>query len=65
MGGLLVGLTMEAAVEYSFLLGVVTLGAATAYDTLKHCQLMLQTFDHFSLIVGVVVAFIAAAISVK
>ncbi|MDX9921852.1 MAG: undecaprenyl-diphosphate phosphatase [Syntrophales bacterium] len=65
VGGLLVGLTMEAAVEYSFLLGVVTLGAATAYDTLKHGQLMLQTFDHFSLIVGVVVAFIAAAISVK
>jgi len=65
VGGLLVGLTMEAAVEYSFLLGVVTLGAATAYDTLKHGQLMLQTFDHFSLIVGVVVAFIAALISVK
>lgn len=65
VGGLLVGMSMEAAVEYSFLLGVVTLGAATAYDTLKHGQLMLQTFDHFSLIVGVVVAFIAAVISVK
>lgn len=65
VGGLLVGLTMEAAVEYSFLLGVVTLGAATAYDTLQHGQLMLQTFDHYSLIVGVVVAFIAALISVK
>lgn len=65
VGGLLVGLTMEAAVEYSFLLGVVTLGAATAYDALKHGQLMLQTFDHYSLIVGVVVAFIAAVISVK
>lgn len=65
VGGLLVGLSMEAAVEYSFLLGIVTLGAATAYDTLKHGQLMLQTFDHFSLIIGVVVAFIAAFISVK
>jgi len=65
VGGLLVGLTMEAAVEYSFLLGVVTLGAATAYDTLKHGQLMLQTFDHFSLFVGVVVAFISAVIAVK
>jgi len=65
VGGLLVGMSMEAAVEYSFLLGVVTLGAATAYDALKHGQLMLQTFDHFSLIVGVVVAFIAAVISVK
>jgi undecaprenyl-diphosphatase len=47
------------------LLGVVTLGAATAYDTLKHGRLMLQTFDHYALIIGVVVAFVAAAISVK
>ena len=59
------GLSLAAAVEYSFLLGVVTLGAATAYDALKHGRLMLQTFDHYSLIIGVVVAFIAAIISVK
>jgi undecaprenyl-diphosphatase len=65
VGGLLVGLSLTAAVEYSFLLGVVTLGAATAYDTLKHGHLMLQTFDHYSLIIGIVVAFIAAVISVK
>jgi undecaprenyl-diphosphatase len=65
VGGLLVGLSMEAAVEYSFLMGLVTLGAATAYDTLKHGRLMLQTFDHYALIVGVAVAFIAAAVSVK
>jgi undecaprenyl-diphosphatase len=32
---------------------------------MKHGQLMLQTFDHVSLIVGVAVAFIAAVISVK
>jgi undecaprenyl-diphosphatase len=65
VGGLMVGLSLAAAVEYSFLLGVVTLGAATAYDTLKHGRLMLQTFDHYALIIGVVVAFVAAAISVK
>ena len=65
VGGLLVGLPMAAAVEYSFLLGVVTLGAATAYDGLKHGKLMLQTFDHLSLLIGVVVAFVAAVISVK
>jgi undecaprenyl-diphosphatase len=63
VGGLLVGLSMTAAVEYSFLLGVVTLGAATAYDTLKHGQLMLQTFDLFALLIGVAVAFIAAVLS--
>jgi len=65
VGGVMVGLSLAAAVEYSFLLGVVTLGAATAYDALKHGRLMLQMFDHYALIIGVVVAFIAAAISVK
>jgi len=64
-GGLLVGLSMAAAVEYSFLLGLVTLGAATAYDALKHGQLMLQTFDPRALAVGLVFAFLAAVVSVK
>ncbi len=64
-GGLLVGLSMAAAVEYSFLLGLVTLGAATAYDGLKHGQLMLQTFDSRALAVGLIFAFLAAVISVK
>jgi undecaprenyl-diphosphatase len=65
VGGLMVGLSLAAAVEYSFLLGVVTLGAATAYDALKHGQLMLQTFDHASLAIGIAFAFISAVISVK
>ena len=65
VGGVLVGLGLPAAVEYSFLLGVVTLGAATAYDGLKHGQVMLQTFDVQSLVIGLVFAFIAAVISVK
>ncbi len=54
VGGVLVGLSLPAAVEYSFLLGVVTLGAATAYDGLKHGQVMLQTFDPQSLAIGLV-----------
>ncbi|NOX81002.1 MAG: undecaprenyl-diphosphate phosphatase [Deltaproteobacteria bacterium] len=65
VGGLLVGMSMAAAVEFSFLLGVVTLGAATAYDGLRHGHIMLQTFSGTSLAVGVVFAFIAAVLSVK
>lgn len=65
VGGLLVGLSMSAAVEYSFLLGVVTLGAATAYDALKHGQTMLQTFDVLPIAIGLLFAFIAAVLSVK
>jgi len=65
VGGLLAGLSMSAAVEYSFLLGVVTLGSATAYDALKHGQLMLQTFDVLPIAIGLVFAFISAVVSVK
>ncbi|MGE4542510.1 MAG: undecaprenyl-diphosphate phosphatase [Pedobacter sp.] len=65
VGGLLIGLSVPAAVEFSFLLGLVTLGAATGYDLLKHGQLMLQTFDALTLAVGIAVAFIAAILSVK
>lgn len=65
VGGILVGLSLPAAVEYSFLLGVVTLGAATAYDGLKHGQAMLQTFAPEALAIGLFFAFISAVISVK
>ena len=65
VGGVLVGLSLPAAVEYSFLLGVITLGAATAYDGLKHGQVMLQTFDSQSLGIGLFFAFVAAVASVK
>ncbi len=65
VGGMLVGLSLPAAVEYSFLLGVVTLGAATAYDGLKHGQVMLQTFDVQSLAIGLFFAFAAAVVSVR
>lgn len=65
VGGMLVGLSLPAAVEYSFLLGVVTLGAATAYDALKHGQAMLQTFEPQALAIGLVFAFISAVVSVK
>jgi undecaprenyl-diphosphatase len=65
VGGILVGLSLPAAVEYSFLLGVVTLGAATAYDGMKHGQAMLQTFAPEALAIGLFFAFISAVISVK
>jgi undecaprenyl-diphosphatase len=64
-GGVLAGLSMSAAVEFSFLLGMVTLGAATGYDALKHGTVMLQSFDLLSMTVGLGVAFISAVLSVK
>jgi undecaprenyl-diphosphatase len=65
VAGLLVGLSLPAAVEFSFLLGMVTLGAATGYDALRHGQIMLQTYDFLAMATGFVVAFISAVLSVK
>jgi undecaprenyl-diphosphatase len=65
VGGVLVGLSLPAAVEFSFLLGVVTLSAATFFDSLKHGGDMLATFHLLPLIVGIVVAFVSAILSVK
>ncbi len=65
IGGLCVGLSLRSAIEFSFLLGVVTLGAATAYDSLKYGEIMLTEFGPLNLILGSVFAFISAAIAVK
>ena len=44
LAALLLGLSLPAAVEFSFLLGLLTLGAATAYDGLKHGKEMIDTY---------------------
>ncbi len=65
VGGVLVGMSLPAAVEFSFLLGVLTLGAATAYDTVKHGEEMLLTFDLPALATGLVFAFLSAVAAIK
>ena len=65
VAALLLGYSIVAAVEFSFLLGVVTLGAATAYSVVKDGKLMVDTFGLFTPLVGFVVAFFAAWISVR
>ena len=57
LAALAVGLSVDAAVEFSFLLGLVTLGAATAYDGLRHGKEMLDTFGIVAPVVGFIFAF--------
>ena len=59
IGGLLLGLKRKTAAEFSFLLAVPTMLAATGYDTLKHYQ-EFDTSNLLALLVGFITAFIVA-----
>lgn len=65
LGGLLAGLSLVSAVEFSFLLGVVTLGAATAYKTLQHGSTMINAYGPGVLAIGVFAAWLSAVIAVR
>ncbi|MBL8857306.1 MAG: undecaprenyl-diphosphate phosphatase [Planctomycetes bacterium] len=64
-GALLVGLASRAAVEFSLLLGVLTLSAATAHKALKSWQVMFEHYGAASLILGSLVSFLSAFLAVK
>jgi undecaprenyl-diphosphatase len=65
LAALVVGLSLPAAVEFSFILGLLTLGAATAYDGLRHGKEMIDTYGIVHPLVGFVVAFVAAFLAVR
>ncbi|MFZ5477677.1 MAG: undecaprenyl-diphosphate phosphatase [Myxococcota bacterium] len=65
LGGVMLGVSLPAAVEFSFLLGLETLGAATLYAGLKHGDEMVSTFGVAPLAIGFVAAAVSAAVSVK
>jgi undecaprenyl-diphosphatase len=80
VGGLMVGLSVAAAIEYSFLLGVLTLTAATAkkalwkvhvpeaadYDVwFGGAKLMWNHYGALPLAVGIIAATVSAALAVK
>jgi len=65
LGGLIVGLRLPAAVEFSFLLGVVTLGGATGIKALKHGALILSRYGGLTPLLGFLVATLSAVVAVR
>lgn len=65
VAGRMVGLRIRAAVEFSFLLGLTTLGGATTYEIAKDGPKILAAFGWTSPLVGLLTAFVSAIIAVK
>lgn len=64
MGGVAVGLSLPAAVEFSFLLGVLTLGAASCYSGLKNMS-SLSELGLDVVLVGIAASFVSAYLAVR
>lgn len=64
VGGLLTGLDRSTATEFSFLLAVPTMFAATAYDIYKSRQ-MIASGGFLTLFIGTILSFFFAILAVK
>lgn len=65
LAALATGLTLGAAVEFSFLLGLVVLGGATAYEAASNGSELVDTFGWASPLVGLAAAFVSAIVAVR
>jgi len=62
---LAVGATMAAAVEFSFLLGLLTLGAATSLNLARHGDVLFAAYGWQTPVLGAVAAFISAGLAAR
>ncbi|MFN0091077.1 MAG: undecaprenyl-diphosphate phosphatase [Acidimicrobiales bacterium] len=60
-----VGLSLSAAVEFSFLLGLLTLGAATVYEAAQSGGLIVEQFGVLNPLLGFLMALASAAVAVR
>src|SRR3989344_6021388 len=64
LGGMLLGISRKTIVEFSFLLAIPTMAAATGLDLLKSADYFSRS-DFISLATGFVISFIVATLSIK
>ncbi len=65
LAALAVGYSVGAAVEFSFLLGLLTLGAATVFDLLRHGKELFDTYGYLNPFIGFLFAFVSAVIAIR
>lgn len=65
VGGMMLGISRTAIAEYSFLLAVPTMFAATGLDILKNRELIMEQGNLVALLVGFVVSYIVAIFAIK
>jgi undecaprenyl-diphosphatase len=65
LGALALGLSIGAAVEFSFLLGMATLGAATGYEAVRSGSEIVDRFGVGAPLIGFAVALVSAALAVR
>lgn len=65
LGALLVGVAMRAAVEFSFVLGFVTLSAATFYSLVSDGGGLFEQFGVLDPLIGLAFAFVAAVVAIR
>lgn len=65
VGGYFAGLDPRRSAEFSFILGFVTLSAATIFKSYKSGAAMIQVFGCAHVLVGMAVAALTAAVCVK
>ncbi len=64
VGAALLGMSLAAAVEFSFLLGLITLTAATVLSVAKDGGTVVDTYGTTAPLIGIVAACISAALAV-
>jgi undecaprenyl-diphosphatase len=65
LAALAIGYSVGAAVEFSFLLGLLTLGAATAFDLVRHGKELFDTYGVLNPFLGFLFAFLFAVVAIR
>lgn len=65
LGGVLVGLSLAAAVEFSFLLGLITLLAASSYEAWGAREALAASYSAAVMLTGFGAAFVSAVVAIR